>query len=263
MKQVISLLTTLMFLLVSFSACTSTDEALPVTDWDLRAIGYYENWDKELSDKGYKIGIVDIASKAISDDGCTEVTHTDLLKAIVTRLTAICEVEVIELSEENNTTDELIRAIEMLIDRGHKVINVSLGTSEAFEFSDELNEKIINNDVFVICSAGNTSVGLMYPALCKNTYSVLPCDIYKRTNKNLEGVEKCSYTMPGLHVQLFDNYFSGSSISAVYFSVICAAFCAAHPNLERDAIINNIQNSCVLNDGNSYGIIQIDSLFKN
>lgn len=31
--------------------------------------GYYENWDNELSDTGYGIGIVDIASKAILDDG--------------------------------------------------------------------------------------------------------------------------------------------------------------------------------------------------
>lgn len=68
----------LILIIVVFSACTNTNKPSPVTDWDLRAIGYYEGWDESLRDEGYKIGIVDIASRAVSDDGNTEVQHADL-----------------------------------------------------------------------------------------------------------------------------------------------------------------------------------------
>lgn len=55
-------------------------------------------------------------------------------------------------------------------------------------------------------------------------------------------------------MNLFDNYFTGSSIATVYVSVICAAYKAINPEYTDDKIIDALKESCIQAFDYSYGI---------
>lgn len=250
----------LMILLTSCSSFSQKDGNNPITAWDLKSVGYYENWDNDLYDVGYVLGIVDINSEVLSDNGTISANHSDLIIETVKKISNICDTKIIALSS-HASKDDFQTAITSLIDDGIKVINVSLGSSMSFELNDHIRNEIENNGIVIICSSGNDTKGLMYPALSEGTLSVLACDIYGNVSKNLAGTRKKSFTAPGLHVKILNNYFSGSSIASVYVSVICTAYVALYPDLRKDEIIEKLSESCIQVSEYSYGIIQIDKLF--
>lgn len=239
--------------------CSNNSENIDISKWDLNAIGYYNGWDDSISEN-YSIGIIDIDTKVKSDDKEVEIDHVELLKAIVLRLSDKCSTDVILLSN-TPSNDELDDAILTMINKGKRVINISLGTSLEFDFSEEVKRKIVEDNIFVICAGGNNTDDLLYPALCSESISVISCDIYGQVNKEMEKVDKISFTMPGQHINICDSYFSGSSLSAVYLSVLSAAYVTKHPEITTFELINLLQNCCEQSNEYSYGVVQIDKLF--
>lgn len=253
----------IILMILSLLSCSSTAkraQSPSVSEWDLRCIGFYENWDNALCQTGYSLGVIDMNSEVQSDDGTVSTCHSDLIFATVRKLSDICRVKMITLSD-NASKDELQAAITSLINEGIRVINVSLGSSKPFELNDHIRDEIENKGVLIICSSGNNVNGLMYPALSEGTVSVLACDIYGNVSKNLDNIEKKSFTAPGLHVYILDNYFSGSSVATVYVSVICAAYQSLHPDLNKNEIAEKLSKACLESSEYSYGIPQINQLF--
>lgn len=246
-----------------FSSCTdsfSSSKTSSIDSWDMSIIGYYQDWDKALSESGYTLGFIDMNTIVYSDNKVVTKRHIDLLTSTVKKLSNICEIEVIILNE-NSSIDEFYDAVLELIEKGVKVINVSLGRSDSFELNENIKNKINDEGILLICSAGNNSNQLLFPAMSNGTVSVLAIDIYGNTDKKLDNVNKKSFSAPGLHINLFDNYFSGSSISTVYVSVICAAYKAINPEYTNDEVIDILIESCIQGSNYSYGIPQIDKLF--
>lgn len=246
--------------------CSSCENLHHITDtnpinlWDLSEIGYFQGWDKALCESGYAVGIIDMNSEVSSDDKTIKKRHIDLLTATVSRLSDICKTEII-LLDEGSSIDEFFDAVLQMIEKNIKVINISLGRANSFELSETLIKKINDEGVFLICSAGNNANQLLFPAMSNGTISVLATDIYGNDGKRLDCISKKSFSAPGIHVNLFDSYFSGSSLATIYISVICAAYKTINSEYSNDEIIDDLIKSCTRESDYSYGIPQIDELF--
>ncbi len=261
MRKIIILLLVLSIISSLFGGCSNKNDAFSISEWDLQMIGYFNDWDKNVPTGNYIVGFIDVDSTVKADDGTSDVKHEELLKSVVRRISTKCKTKTVILNR-NPSLENFMSTLSEMIDSGIKVINISLGTTNKFQFSDEIFRKIKENGVIVVCAAGNNTEGLMYPAKSKGTVSVLACDIYGQCNKNFDKTIKKSYTMPGLHINLLNNYYSGTSLSAVYFSVVSAAYFAVNPRLTTEEVLFDLKDACDYESENSYGIVQIEKLFS-
>lgn len=259
MKKYFKLLL-LSILSLTMYSCSKTDEHdfYTLQNWDLLMTGYTESWDMELKDNtNYNLGIIEFHSKVLSDSKNSETYHDELISNLVKKISPNCNVNIIVLSED--ATDYSINeAIEKLYNEGCHIINLSFGQSEPFELSTSILEKINDETLVIVCAAGNQAKGILYPAADKNTVSVLAKDINGGIPKiDIDTETKASFSAPGCHIYVNDDYFSGSSLSTVYVSIAFLALYSENAVPTIDLI--EIAKGKAVNSSspNDYGIIQL------
>lgn len=164
MKKIITL-----FLIVSvvcnlFCGCSNKKDSYTISEWDLEMISYFDGWDKKVPTENYIVGIIDVDSVVKSDDGTSEIKHSELLECVVKRISTKCKTKTITMPS-TPSTDNFMSALSEMIDSGVKVINVSLGTTNEIQFSDEISKKIKENEVIVVCAAANPQHSFLWKAL--------------------------------------------------------------------------------------------------
>lgn len=249
------------FFIIKFIRINSNNDKTKIQDWDLTAVGYTSDVKYSIATK-LKVGIIDMNIPVYSDDLSTSKSHIDLVKLTMRKLTQDIEFEEVVLDNNCNSL-EISKAIDTLIERGVRIINISLGTNNKVVFNHELVEKINENDVYIVCAGGNTNNTLLYPAACKETISVLDVNINGANNRKYQNDEKKSILAPGKHVYIDNNYYTGSSIATAYVTVGIAILIQKKPEMNRENRLKYLYSCCSNNYENSYGLINYQKLLND
>lgn len=160
---------------------------------------------------------------------------------------------------ENSLSEGIYKAIEFDVD----VINVSLGTSKDYKSVRTAVEKAIEHNIVVVAASGNVGDELLYPAAYEGVLSVMARDI-----NNLDIVSNCksksklSFSAPGEHILVEDEFVTGSSIAVVYISNAVSYIKSQKANIDFVDLQKYLVKSCDYPTGYSYGMINYRKLQK-
>ena len=175
-----------------------------------------------------------IGAKTNNEVGIAGIVGGDACKG--TTLLSLC------IGESNDINDEVIGdAIIDAVDKGSKIINLSIATSETTEINEAI-EYAYTNGVLVVCAAGNNSWhGVDFPASNNRTIAI------GGTTQSNDRVYDSSYgtgldfVAPGVNIYtatLGDTYssFNGTSFAAPQVTGVIALMLAINPELTFEEI---------------------------
>ena len=158
----------------------------------------------------------------------------------VSTFAKILPVKVLD-STGSGSTEQIVYGIKYAVDKGAKVINLSLGGSysRSIEYALQYANK---KNVTVIAASGNDGVeGLSYPASSKYVISVgatnrldLVSD-YSNYGKGLDLVAPGT-DIPSIVPDGNVTYMSGTSMAAPYVAGVASLLIAQNPNLKPDEV---------------------------
>ena len=216
-------------------------------------------FDSKINVSSMSIGIIETNEIAISDNGQTQIAHSELTKKVIA--TVIENTQIYSYVLPDNTSEKLAEGIYQLVNQGVSVINISVGISENSEVLKDAVTYADNNDVILVCAAGNNYSDLLYPAAYKNTISVLARTINNQdVYKDFSIIKKKSFSAPGVHVLIDEAHFSGSSIACSFVSAQFLVAKEKNPNLSKNDLIELIKQSTSNGSDYSYGVINTSEL---
>ena len=172
-----------------------------------------------LSGKGVKVAILDsgidithpyfegvqiISSSMFNDQAQDEFQHGTHVASILTTIAPQSIILNIKIMNHEGETQlsTIMRGIEMAIDQGANIINLSVGV-EDLNCPDnhpltKIVEKASNLGIAVVCAAGNSGPGTSphLPGSCKHAIAVGSMNIRKRTNKWSSRGPCCAWKYP-------------------------------------------------------------------
>ena len=241
-----------LILCLLFSGCAHEKEQ---ANWSLKMLGF----DSKINVSSKSIGIIETNEVAMSDNGQAQIAHSELTQKVIA--TVIENPKIHSYVLPDNTSEKLAEGIYQLVSQGVSVINISVGISESSEVLENAVTYANNNDVILVCAAGNNYNDLLYPAAYKNTTSVLARTINNQdVYKDFSIIKKKSFSAPGVHVLIGDNFFSGSSIACTFVSVQFLIAKEKNPNLSKNDLIELIKQSSTNGSDYSYGVINTSEL---
>ena len=152
-------------------------------------------------------------------------------------------------------------AINIAVDSGADVINLSLGAYGTSELLKESIENATDHGVIVVASAGNESddVENYIPASYEEVFTVGAIDNRGNYAYFSNFGEEVDFVAAGYNVELWGNgcvYDSGTSFSAPYITAVAAMTLSVNPQLTIQEVKDKMIDSCI-----SYEELIYDSLY--
>lgn len=168
-------------------------------------------------------------------------------------------------SEENIDENVFAQAINIAVEQKSDIIHISLGTSVDHKAIKEAISRAIEKDIIVVASSGNAGgEKLLYPAAYEGVISVMARDINNLDiAKNSKSKSKRSFSAPGEHILIDDEYVTGTSIAAIYITSAVSYIKARDENITYDEIVEILKKSCNYPTEYSYGMINYTKLQNN
>lgn len=165
-------------------------------------------------------------------------------------------------SEENINENVFAQAINIAVEQKSDIIHISLGTSVDHKVIKEAISKAIEKHIIVVASSGNAGgEKLLYPAAYEDVISVMARDINNLDiATNSKSKSKRSFSAPGEHILINDEYVTGTSIAAVYITNAVSYIKARCKNVTVDEIVETLKKSCNYPTEYSYGMINYTQL---
>eukprot|EP00560_Eucampia_antarctica_P001835 CAMPEP_0197841360 /NCGR_PEP_ID=MMETSP1437-20131217/46128_1 /TAXON_ID=49252 ORGANISM="Eucampia antarctica, Strain CCMP1452" /NCGR_SAMPLE_ID=MMETSP1437 /ASSEMBLY_ACC=CAM_ASM_001096 /LENGTH=486 /DNA_ID=CAMNT_0043451093 /DNA_START=15 /DNA_END=1475 /DNA_ORIENTATION=- len=168
--------------------------------------------------------------------------------------------------EGGGTSGTVMGAVTMCLEKGAKIINLSIGGTEFSAVEKGFYEKIYNQDVLLIAAAGNTGIDeYFYPASHPTLISVASMDIKGRWSKFSTFNNQVEIAAPGSNI--ISTYpgntyemFSGTSAAVPHVSGVISKVWAHFPectnNEIRMALIKSATPSKLCNNLKGHGLVQ-------
>lgn len=155
-------------------------------------------------------------------------------------------------------------AIEIAVDNGADVINLSLGAYGTSELLKETIEKATDSGVIIVVAAGNEAddVENYIPASYEEVFTVGAIDNRGNYAYFSNFGEEVDFVAAGYNVELWGNqttecdYDSGTSFSAPYITAVAAMTLSVNPQLTIQEVKEKMIDSCI-----SYEELIYDSLY--
>ena len=168
-------------------------------------------------------------------------------------------------SEENINENVFAQAINIAVEQKSDIIHISLGTSVDHKVIKEAISRAIEKDIIVIASSGNAGgEKLLYPAAYEGVISVMARDMNNLDiATNSKSKSKRSFSAPGEHIFVDEEYVTGTSIAAIYITNAVSYIKARNVNITYNEIVEILKKSCQYPTEYSYGMINYKKLQNN
>ena len=287
MKRLFSIALLITVVLQLF-ACNSLNQELPNNTRIRLGLDKYDDWGNEAvafikPDEEYVIYIPKIA---ILDTGCNlnsnmvlpghnvldnsqNISDTDGHGTLVTgkliSLVVNAEIIPIKIAEsENIEHSSLSNGLKKAISFQPDIISLSLGTQINYQDIANIIRDAIDRGIIIIAAAGNQyGTELLFPAAYDGVISVIARDINNMDCAyNNKSKEKRSFSAPGEHIMVEDEYMSGSSIAVSYVTALISqmlAITGKNKLLSSDEIMKILSETALYPTKCSYGLIQYEA----
>lgn len=159
-------------------------------------------------------------------------------------------------------------AIDIAVDKGADVINLSLGAYGTSELLKESIENATDNGVIVVAAAGNESddVENYIPSSYEEVFTVGAIDNRGNYAYFSNFGEEVDFVAPGYNVELWGNkttecdYDSGTSFSAPYITAVAAMTLSINPQLTINEVKEKMIDSCVAYEDLIYDSLYLDDI---
>ena len=286
MKKV-SVIVIIFIIMIQFVACSPNNKELPDNirvrlsldhnnDWGNEAINFVNiNADEIVYIP--KVVVLDTGANVKDDmvssgynvlDNSHDVYDSDNHGTLVIAklLNLICYAEIIPIKITENEEIEhfnLLKGLEKAVILQPDIISLSIGTKMNYpDIADIINEAI-NKNIIVIAAAGNQyGDELLFPAQYDGVISVLARDINNMDCAyNNKSRTKRSYSAPGEHILVNNEYMSGSSIAVSYVTAIVSQMIAicGRGKLNEERVNQILSSASFYPTKYSYGLVQYDA----
>lgn len=159
-------------------------------------------------------------------------------------------------------------AIEIAVDNGADVINLSLGAYGTSELLKETIEKATDSGVIIVVAAGNEAddVENYIPASYEEVFTVGAIDNRGNYAYFSNFGKEVDFVAPGYNVELWGNkttecdYDSGTSFSAPYITAVAAMTLSINPQLTINEVKEKMIDSCVAYEDLIYDSLYLDDI---
>ena len=159
--------------------------------------------------------------------------------------------EVIDDFSGNGSVFDLANAIVDAVDRGARIISMSLGTYDDSLILRNAVNYALGNNVILVAAAGNHGVeDVCYPAAYDGVVAVGAIDAQGNVSGFSNSGEEITLVAPGVGLLAagsddeFD-YFSGTSAAVPCVSAVLANHLAENPNLTAEEALVSLLENCV------------------
>ena len=149
---------------------------------------------------------------------------------------------------EAATTESVSLALDWLIKKKIRLINISLASSKPNKILNRIFEQTIRKGALIFAAAGNNGPGASptYPASIKKVIAVTAVDAADRIYKQANQGRYVDFSAPGVDIWVAQNsngaYKSGTSYAVPFVLSVAAQSLTRNPSLSYDLVMKILQS---------------------